>query len=307
MSTTRFSLIKFYHFDIVLLIMKIAIAQIKSVLGGFAENLRKHHDFVGRAVESSAGLVVFPELSLTGYSLKDLTSEVAVRLDHPRLQTLIDRSREIDIVAGLVEESDEFLYFNTALYLSGGKIVSAHRKLYLPTYGMFEEGRHFATGNSLAAFSTRFGKCGMIICEDAWHSFCPLLLTLQGALAIINVANGASRGVGVPGRLGSAETWERMNTFYAVNHSVFFIFANRVGVEDGVGFWGGSEVIDPFGQRLCKGSYFDEELVTSRLDIDVVRRARVKSPLLRDERIDFFLREIRLLEKNKRPGDIDHD
>ncbi|HBC47807.1 MAG TPA: carbon-nitrogen hydrolase [candidate division Zixibacteria bacterium] len=271
--------------------MKIAIAQIKSVLGSLEQNLTRHYEYIDKALEGKADLVVFPELSLTGYTLKDLTSEVAVRLDDTRLSSLIARSREIDIVVGLVEESNEFLFFNTALYLSGGKIVHAHRKVYLPTYGMFEEGRHFATGNSLDTFETKFGRSGMLICEDQWHSVCPLILTLKGALLIIGIANGAARGIQNADGLASAGTWERMNTFYAINHSLYLAFVNRVGVEDGVVFWGGSEIVDPFGNRVIKGSYNNEELLFGEIDPGSVRRSRVTSPLLRDERIDFCLRE----------------
>ncbi len=284
--------------------MKIAIAQIKSALGAFEDNLDKHLEYINKARERKSDLVIFPELSLTGYSLKDITSEVAVRADDPRLTPLIDASKKIDIVVGLVEESDEFLYYNAAFYLSGGKILHAHRKLYLPTYGMFEEGRHFATGRSLLAFQTRFGRIGILICEDAWHSICPLLLTLKGSLFIINVANGTARGMSGTGRIKSARVWERMNTFYAVNHSVFFIFANRVGVEDGVSFWGGSEIIDPFGEPIAKASNTDEELLFCNIDIDIARRARVRSPLLRDERIDFALREFETLFRSEDAGRI---
>jgi predicted amidohydrolase len=273
--------------------MKLAIAQIKSVLGGFEQNMQRHQEFIRRAIEQKAQLIIFPELSLTGYSLKDLTNEVAVRTDDPRLTPLIARSYDIDIVVGLVEESPEYLYFNTALYISKGNIIHSHRKMYLPTYGMFEEGRHFAMGGSLGVFDTSFGKTGMLVCEDAWHSITPLMLTLKGAILIISVANGTARGIEHPGYLGSSMTWERMNTFYAINHSVYMIFANRVGVEDGVAFWGGSEIIDPFGERVVKGAYFDEDLVIGDIDSDVVKRARVKSPLLRDERIDFCVREFK--------------
>jgi predicted amidohydrolase len=272
--------------------MKIALAQIKSALGGFEQNIQKHQDFIHRSLENKADLAVFPELSLTGYTLRDLTNEVAIRLDDPRLSPLLALSNQIDIVLGLVEETDEFLYYNTALYLSAGKILHAHRKIYLPTYGMFEEGRHFAMGAVLDTFETKFGRSGLLICEDAWHSICPLILTLKGALLIISMANGTARGVERPDRIGSARTWERMNRFYAVNHSLNFIFVNRVGVEDGIGFWGGSEIIDPFGERVVKASYSDEELLIGEIELDAVRRARVKSPLLRDERIDFCLREI---------------
>jgi predicted amidohydrolase len=282
--------------------MKVAIAQIKSALGDLDSNIQKHQDFIQQAIERKAELVIFPELSLTGYSLKDLTNEVAIRLDNPRLSPLFSRSNDIDIVLGLVEESDEFLYFNSAVYLSRGRIKHVHRKIYLPTYGMFEEGRHFAMGGSLAAFDTGFGKGGILVCEDAWHSICPLILTLKGSLFIINIANATARGVGKPGRIGSAKTWERMNSFYAINHSVYFIFANRVGVEDGVVFWGGSEIIDPFGGLVVKGSYHEEGLLLGEIDIDNVRRSRVKSPLLRDERVDFCLRELSLISEMNHHG-----
>jgi len=284
--------------------MNIAIAQIKTVLGDFAQNMQKHQEFIRKALENRADLVIFPELSLTGYSLKDLTSEVAVRLDDTRLSPLLARSGDIDIVVGLVEESDEFLYYNSALYISKGKITHVHRKIYLPTYGMFEEGRHFATGASLNTFNTRFGRAGIMICEDSWHSICPFILTMKGSLFIMNIANGTARGIGEPGRIGSAKTWERMNTFYAVNHSVYLLFANRVGVEDGIVFWGGSEIVDPFGDLVAKASYHDEALLMGEIDMDAVRRSRVKSPLLRDEKIDFCLRELKqIAAMNHRGGD----
>jgi NAD+ synthase (glutamine-hydrolysing) len=273
--------------------MKIALAQIKTALGGFESNVGKHEEYARRAIKMGADLVVFPELSLTGYTLRDLTSEVAMRISDPRLSPLKELSGQIDIVFGLVEESDEYLYYNTALYLSGGEIAHAHRKIYLPTYGMFEEGRHFAMGVSLKTFDTKFCRSGILICEDVWHTVCPLILTLKGALLIISMANGTARGVERDDRIGSARIWERMNTFYAVNHSLYFLFVNRVGVEDGIGFWGGSEIIDPFGERIVKGSYSDEELLVGEINLDTVRRSRVKSPLLRDEKIDFCLREMR--------------
>lgn len=275
--------------------MKVAIAQIKPVLGDFRANLDKHLESITRAENEKADLVIFPELSLTGYTLKDLTSEVAVRANSIDLSPLLQASRKMDIIVGAVEESEEFLFYNSAFYFSDGRILHTHRKLYLPTYGMFEEGRHFATGRTLSSFKTSFGKTGILICEDAWHSVCPLLLTLKGSLVIINIANGTARGIETEKEIASATVWERMNAFYAVNHSVFFIFVNRAGVEDGVSFWGGSEIIDPFGQRIAKAAYFEEELLLADIDVDIVKRARVKSPLLRDERVDFALREFQSL------------
>jgi len=158
---------------------------------------------------------------------------------------------------------------------------------------MFEEGRHFARGDSLRSFNSLFGKSGILICEDAWHSICPLILTLQGTILIINIANGTARGLGSQFRIDSARIWENMNSFYAANHSLYFVFCNRVGVEDGVTFWGGSEVVDPSGKVIAKASYFDEQFIVADIDFTVVRRARIKSPLLRDERLDFSQNELR--------------
>jgi predicted amidohydrolase len=277
--------------------MKAAIAQIKPVLGDLSHNIDLHFKYIQQALEQKSKLIIFPELSLTGYSLKDLTDEVAIGLKDSKLLPLIELSKKIDIVLGLVEESDEFLFYNSAIYISNGAILHVHRKLYLPTYGMFEEGRHFARANSLSSFNSQFGKGGILICEDVWHSICPLILTLQGSLFIINTANGTARGLGQQGQIGSARVWERMNSFYATNHSLYFIFCNRVGVEDGVSFWGGSEVVDPFGTIVAKASYFDEQLISADLDFSVVRRSRIKSPLLRDERLDFCLNEFQKLIK----------
>jgi predicted amidohydrolase len=282
--------------------MKVAIAQIKPVLGDFKANLEIHVENISRAGEHKADLVIFPELSLTGYTLKDLTSDVALRLDSTDLSPLLKASKKVDIVVGAVEESDEFLFYNSAIYISDGRILHTHRKLYLPTYGMFEEGRHFATGRNLSAFKTRFYKAGILICEDAWHSVCPLILTLKGALVIINLANGTARGIETEKQIASATVWERMNSFYAVNHSAFFVFVNRAGVEDGVSFWGGSEVIDPFGERIIKAPYFEEALVYADIDTDVARRARIKSPLLRDERVGLALREFEALAGRPETG-----
>ena len=278
--------------------MKVAIAQIKPVLGDLTHNINLHFKYIHQALDQNSQVIIFPELSLTGYSLKDLTDEVAIRLNDTKLHPLMELSKKIDIVLGLVEESDEFLFYNSAIYFSKGSFLHVHRKLYLPTYGMFEEGRHFARGDSLSTFQSSFGRAGILICEDAWHSICPLLLNLQGSLFIINTANGTARGLGQQGQIGSARVWERMNSFYATNHSLYFIFCNRVGVEDGVSFWGGSEIIDPFGNVAAKASYFDEQLITAELDFSVVRRSRIKSPLLRDERLDFCLKEFQKLNKS---------
>src|SRR5262245_24233345 len=139
--------------------LRLALAQIEPVLGDLDSNVSRHLTWARKAVRAGADLVVFPELSLTGYPLQDLVAEVAVPLHPPRpLQPLLDMSRRIAMVVGLVEETPAHRFHNSALFLSGGRVRHVHRKVYLPTYGMFDEGRFFAAGDRLEAFATPFGR-----------------------------------------------------------------------------------------------------------------------------------------------------
>ena len=145
----------------------VALAQLAPKLGNFSDNLEAHLRWVEKARTAGANLVVFPELSLTGYILQDLVPDIAVPLpDATRLQPLLDACRGIDCVFGFVEVSSNFNYYNAAAYVSDGKILHVHRKLYLPTYGMFDEMRFFAMGENLRTFQTQFGELGLLICED---------------------------------------------------------------------------------------------------------------------------------------------
>ena len=145
----------------------IAVAQIDPVLGDVQRNLRKHLDFASRAVKKGADLIVFPELSLTGYTLRDINLDVALKPGHSAvLKALISRSKRISIVAGGVEESGSFGLYNSAFFLENGKLLGIHRKVYPPTYGMFEEMRYFSAGRSVKAVDPKLGRLGVLICED---------------------------------------------------------------------------------------------------------------------------------------------
>ena len=161
--------------------VRVALAQIAPKLGDLKANLEKHLDLMARGRTEGAGLVVFPELSLTGYLLKDQTPDVARTLDSPDLKPLLEASGEVDVLVGLVEEGEGHRYYNSAVYLSGGAVVHTHRKLQLPTYGMFDEGRDFAAGHSLRTADVPFGRIGVLICEDVWHSPHSWLLAQEGA------------------------------------------------------------------------------------------------------------------------------
>ncbi len=274
--------------------LKIGLAQIYPTLGDLEANLRKHLEVIEDAVARGADLIVFPELSLTGYVLQDLTYEVAIRLEpeHPILQPLLKASLQADLVVGFVEVDERGRYYTAGAYLSGGRLIHRHRKVYLPTYGMFDEGRDMAPGDQVRAFDTRFGRFGLLICEDFWHISPPYLLWLDGAEVLIFTSASPGRGLGIPGKLGSARWVELVNQAYASLFTVFVIHVNRAGFEDGQNFWGGSTIFDPNGDLVVQGPYFDEALILASIDLDQIRRTRIRLPLLRDERPALVLREL---------------
>ena len=180
--------------------VKIALAQISTKLGDVNANLEKHLALIHAAQAESAELIVFPELSLTGYCLQDIVPNVSHKPaeDDPVFRPLLEASQKIDIVAGFVDEDLRHRFFISAAYLSAGKLVHIHHKVYLPTYGLFDEGRFFAWGDSIQAFDTRFGRVGILICEDFWHASPPYLLWLDGADLFLFTSASPGRGLGKP-------------------------------------------------------------------------------------------------------------
>ncbi len=272
------------------------LAQINPILGDFDRNLASHLEVIADARARGMRLCVLPELSLTGYFLKDLVPEIALRLDDPRLSPLFEASNEIDIVAGLVEESTDHRFFNTAVYLHGGECIHAHRKIFLPTYGLFEEQRYFAAGDRIRAFDTALGRVALLTCEDMWHAVPPLVAAQDGALVLIVPSAGPLRGSeSAPGHGAEPEsgaTWEVLNRFHAKANGVYVIYANRVGFEDGINFGGGSHLVLPSGRVAAKAPILEELLFEVEIDLGEVRRERRDSPLYRDEDLDLALREL---------------
>ncbi|MCE2473208.1 MAG: hypothetical protein J4G18_15220, partial [Anaerolineae bacterium] len=181
----------------------IGLAQIYPKLGDLQHNLALHLDYAAQAREQGVDLLVFPELSLTGYQVQDLVPEVALRAeaDDAVYAALLDASRDIDMVVSFVREDFRNRFYIADAYLSGGETLHIHHKLYLPTYAMFDESRYFAQGNSVRAFDTRFGRVGMLICEDFWHVSPPYLLWLDGADIFILNSASPSRGLNADDRL----------------------------------------------------------------------------------------------------------
>lgn len=274
--------------------LKLALAQINTRLGDVQANLEKHLSLADEARRGGAELLVFPELSLTGYVLQDLAPTVAQRpsADDPIFKPLLEASRALDLVVGFVDEDRRSRFYIAAAYLSGGQVVHVHHKAYLPTYGLFDEGRFFAWGDSIRAFDTRFGRVGILICEDFWHASPPYLLWLDGADLLLLTSASPGRGLSAEPELESARWVEHINQAYASLFTIFVAHANRVGFEDGLNFWGGSTVFDPNGDLLAKGPYFQEAITYAEIDLNQLHRTRARLPLLRDERTGLVQREL---------------
>jgi NAD+ synthase (glutamine-hydrolysing) len=272
----------------------VAIAQLTPILGDLPANLARHLEAAEQAAAEGVQLLVFPELSLTGYRLEDLAYSVAIQptADDPVFGPLLEASHKLDMVVGFVEADARQKIYIAGAYLSQGQLVHLHRKVYLPTYGMFDEGRYFAWGDRVQAFDTRFGRVGLLICEDFWHISPPYLLWLDGADLLILTSASPGRGLTTTQKVGSARWVEQVTQAYANMFTNFVVHANRTGFEDGVTFWGGSGVFGPEGNLLVQGPYYEEALVTAVLDFSQLRRARVRLPLLRDERTTLMLREL---------------
>jgi len=281
--------------------LKVGLAQITPKLGDVETNLSLHLRTAEDAAESGVELLIFPELSLTGYRLRDLAFNVAISPTYkdPVFARLLDASRDMDIVVSFVEADKRQKFHIAAAYLSGGEVVHLHRKVYLPTYGMFDEGRYFAWGDAVRAFDTRFGRVGVLICEDFWHVSAPYILWLDGADILILISASPGRGLATEQQIGSARWVEHINQAYASMFTDFVIHTNRTGFEDGVTFWGGSTIYDPDGNLLAKGPYYEEALVTAKLDLNQLRRARIRLPLLRDERVELTMRELTRVLENR--------
>lgn len=273
--------------------LSLGVAQTNPRLGDLQANLAQCERLVRQAREQRLNLLVFPELSLTGYHLRDMVATVALRLDSPEVRQLKEWSRQVAFVVGFVEESTDFRFYNVAAYFAEGELRHVHRKVYLPTYGMFDEQRYFARGDQVRTFAMPWGRSALFVCEDLWHPSTAYLAALDRALLIICPSSSPLRGISDgESQDDNARYWELINRSYTETFGLFLVYANRVGFEDGVGFWGGSEILDPFGKRLAKGKYYEEDLITAELSLDAIRRKRIVSPLLRDEDINLTINEL---------------
>lgn len=271
--------------------MKIAIAQINSILGDLDKNIKIHIDYCKNSIDKKADVIVFPELSLTGYSLKELNYAIAFNpYTSTTLKPLLELSKKISIICGFAELSDEFGIYNSSLYLEDGIIKKIHRKIYPPTYGLFEEFRYFSKGKDVSSFETKHIKSGILICEDLWHLSLPYVLAMDNAKIIYTIAASPTRLSTDTDSFKNYEINSEQHRSFARLLSVYLVFVNRVGFEDGINFWGGSEIIDPFGNVIVKANIFDEDLVFGEINIEEVKRARHQARHFLDEDLELTKR-----------------
>jgi len=199
-----------------------------------------------------------------------------------------------------VELGERYELYNTQLFFESDSLLTRHRKVYLPTYGVFEEERYFSSGNRFTAFDSKLGKLGMLICEDIWHTASGLILALDGASLLIVPSAGLTRGTTKDAKPENISAWETIIKSSAITTTSYVAFVNRVGVEDGLVFWGGSEIVQPSGQVVAKASYYDEEILFAEIDMYRLKHARLNTTLLSDEKLPVLIDELtRVHNKNK--------
>jgi len=273
--------------------LAITLAQTNPALGDLHKNLDEHLTEIRAAVASGSDLVVFPELSLTGYFLRDQVYELALPLESPEVARLVDASKDISIAVGLVERAADGRCYNALAWLEDGAIVHVHRKVHLVTYGMFDDAREFAAGDRFEPVVSRLGRFGLMLCEDMWHVSSAWLYFLQDVEAMIVASSGPGRGVAADHEgLESEEVWTTMLRAAALNYQTWIVYANRVGWEDGIHFSGGSSVHDPFGRRRAHLAGPETGRLACELDGRILHRARFVTPLRRDAKEELVAAEL---------------
>jgi predicted amidohydrolase len=282
--------------------MRIAIAQTDAVLGDIAANAARAEQLIDEATAGGADMVVFPELSLSGFSIGAIADDVSLELDDKRLTALGERT-SAGVLVGFPEAQTHGLHtYNSAAYFEGRRLVHVHRKLYLPNYSIFEERKHFLPGQTSRAYPVLGGRhrAATLICNDAWQPQLAFLATQDGALIMLVPA--ASAQSTFPDHYDSRDYWQGITTFYGRMYQLFVVFVNRVGVEGQLRFWGGSHVVDPWGQIVAECKEHVEQLLLVDIDLSEVRRRRRGIPLVREARLGMLRREIdRLLDEG---GDL---
>jgi predicted amidohydrolase len=273
---------------------RLRIEQLAPALGDADANLARIAAAQADAAADGVDLLVTPELSLTGYDVRDAVHSLAVPESDAPFPGL---GGGPDVVVGCIERDAAFVPYNAALHLRGGRVLHRHRKVYLPTYGMFDEGRWFGRGDAVRAYDAGGGwRMGMLVCEDLWHPALGWLLAAQGAHLLVVQSAAAGRGSVAGGanggRFASWDAWEHLARAAAIAFGVYVALANRVGVEGPLCFAGGSMIVGPDGAVLARADDLDEDRITADLSLDAVAAARRPYAHARDDDPRLVAREL---------------
>jgi len=300
--------------------MRVGVYQTDPVLLDVKTNLEAAIDNIEAAKAQGVDLVVFPELSLTGYFVRERYHEAALRIDSPEIRRLAGATKGTAAVVGFIEESPAMNFYNSALVAVDGEILFAYRKLNLPNYGVFEERKIFSGGKHVRVFKLKGLTIAPFICNDLWHPSLPYLGVTQKADIFITMFNSSRGSMG--NEFSNIESWNIINRFYSRVFGVYNLCANRVGCEvfedlrseDGeqtdstpaavdenpFRFWGGSEIINPFGQAIISAALFDPDAIFADISRDIVRKKRILLPYLRNDDPYFTHRELGRILYGKR-------
>ena len=298
--------------------MKVTIYQTNPTLLDLEANLE---DVTGKIIEGSergAQLVVFPELSLTGYFVGKRYHEVALRLNSNEIRQIAAATKGTAAIVGFIEESPAMNFYNSALVAVDGEILFAYRKLNLPNYGSFEERKYFAPGKQVPVFKYRGFTIAVFICNDVWHPSLPYLAVCQKADIFVTISNSCEESMGI--EFSNVRSWEIINKFYSRVFGIYNISANRAGeetFEEGRSitalemaqtasqppseqpsdpqtyrFWGGSEIVNPYGKADAKAALYQEDQISGEISRDLLRQKRILLPYLRNDDAYFTHREL---------------
>jgi predicted amidohydrolase len=263
--------------------VKVTLVQKGPVLGDKEANLRTMDKEVRKASKKGSHLVVFGELFLTGYRIKDRVARLAETRSGPSIKGLKRTAKDTGsyILFGLPERDEKVrgLIYNSAALIGPDGEVDIYRKWFLPNFGPFEEKIHYTPGKDIRIFETDFGRLGVFICYDIFFPELAKALTLKGAdmLAILSAAPSSSK-----------HFFELLSQARAIENALPVAYCNLVGVEEGLKFFGGSVIIGPRGNILAKAKVYEEDVISADVDLKEVDFARFHRPTVRDTRPEAF-------------------
>ncbi len=275
--------------------LTVAVAQVDSHLGDVDANVEAHLALIGEARQAGVDCLLFPEMSLTGHSAGHRALELALAVDDPRVIALARASGPMRTTFGLIEEGPAAQFYNTAFTVANGAVVHVHRKINLATYGQLDDGKHFAPGRYVETFALggRW-RAATLICNDLWNPALVSLAALHGATLLLAPVSSAREAVGA--EFDNPGGWETACRYSAMVYGMPMLFANRVGREGELSFWGGSRIVDAFGATVEQAAVA-EGLTVTVLDYAQVRRARTLLPMVRDSNLDLLVRETTRLQR----------